>query len=78
MVVARALGGGDRVIDMDTIYTDELGRPYARPEKPEGLEFGSPEWEAYQREVYRYQDRVQDAINRSFDRAFRAALRRKS
>jgi hypothetical protein len=62
---------------MNTIYTDENGRLYERPERPEGLEFGSLEWVEYQRAVYAYKDRVQDAINRGFDKAFRAALRRR-
>lgn len=65
------------MIDLETIYTDEDGRPFQRPERPEGLEFGSPAWVAYWREVYAYKDRVQCARNRSFDREFRRALRQK-
>lgn len=63
------------MLDPDTIYTDEEGRPIERPKSPPA-EADIEARIAYMREAWAYHDRVHAVAVRNFNEAFSKAMRR--
>lgn len=62
------------ILDPDTIYTDENGSPFDRPEAP-GPDATSEEIVAYLRADAAYRDAITNCANRNFSERFRKAVR---